>query len=385
MYPDKAIILISGGKVGGAEKRFARTYRHLSQDDPSFCLIIDSDLYEACLRHNIRLDLSPNVNILEPWGRLAFNHPVYKKLYFVKFARDCLSIVRNQKIRLVHLVLSGAYIGLPLLHLKGVVGIVSIVDQGLNTLASRFSRPIYRYILNKSKVIEALSEDIKTRLIGSDFNQKHKLDNKISVSPCSFIELEKFSPNAKKENWICFAGGFRQVKNPLLFVEALPKIISAAPEVKFFMLGKGELTQKIKARAKTLGISDKLTLTYTETPEKFLAKSKIFISLQTYNNYPSQSLLEAMACQNALVATDVGETWRLVDASTGVRVAANPDSVAAAAVYLLKNPEILKNMGAEARQKVLKEHRLEIFSKYLESLYDGVVKSRHSRESGNPS
>jgi glycosyltransferase involved in cell wall biosynthesis len=47
---------------------------------------------------------------------------------------------------------------------------------------------------------------------------------------------------------------------------------------------------------------------YEPHPEKVLRRSKIIMSLQRFTNYPSRSLLEAMACGNLPVITDVGES-----------------------------------------------------------------------------
>ena len=45
----------------------------------------------------------------------------------------------------------------------------------------------------------------------------------------------------------------------------------------------------------------------TDTPYEVLAQNKDILSLQKTNNYPSQSLLEAMASGCAIIATDVGD------------------------------------------------------------------------------
>lgn len=54
-----------------------------------------------------------------------------------------------------------------------------------------------------------------------------------------------------------------------------------------------------------------------EDLDNCLATSFIFLSLQDFDNYPSQSLIEAMSHGCTVIATDVGETRRLVRYSDG--------------------------------------------------------------------
>jgi glycosyltransferase involved in cell wall biosynthesis len=99
-----------------------------------------------------------------------------------------------------------------------------------------------------------------------------------------------------------------------------------------------------------------------------LERSSIFVSLQEGENYPSQSLLEAMACGNAVIATDVGETWRLVDDANGKRVASDAGAVADAIIALLDDP-LLARRQMTSRRRILAEHTPERFLTYIGRVY----------------
>jgi glycosyltransferase involved in cell wall biosynthesis len=102
--------------------------------------------------------------------------------------------------------------------------------------------------------------------------------------------------------------------------------------------------------------------------------------LQVLENYPSQSLLEAMACGNAVVATDVGETWRLVDDENGIRAPPRPDAIADAIVELLTNPD-LPQLAFASRQRVLEEHTPGRFYDYITRVYRrAAVRERPSAQ-----
>lgn len=91
----------------------------------------------------------------------------------------------------------------------------------------------------------------------------------------------------------------------------------------------------------------------------------IFYSIQKDNNYPSQSLMEAMACENAIIASDVGETRRLVTEDEGILVPLSAEKIADAIQFLLSNPAECYKFGTNARKKVLNEHSIENFSNYF--------------------
>ena len=94
-------------------------------------------------------------------------------------------------------------------------------------------------------------------------------------------------------------------------------------------------------------------------------------SIQSDNNYPSQSLIEAMACENAIIASDVGETRRLVDSEVGILVPLSAISIANAIISLLDDPIECALKGKKARIKVLNEHTLEKFVEYFKGITNG--------------
>ncbi|PWS21862.1 hypothetical protein DKP78_21375, partial [Enterococcus faecium] len=81
----------------------------------------------------------------------------------------------------------------------------------------------------------------------------------------------------------------------------------------------------ILARLRSLHLTDSVTVQPYADMSEIFSRSSIFVSLQRTENYPSQSLLEAMAARNAVVATRVGETAKLVrHQETGLLVTSDP-------------------------------------------------------------
>jgi glycosyltransferase involved in cell wall biosynthesis len=102
-----------------------------------------------------------------------------------------------------------------------------------------------------------------------------------------------------------------------------------------------------------------------------LNRSSISVHLQQEDNYPSQSLLEGMASGNAIIATDVGLTRRLVDAGSGILIPlSDPEALSNAMIWTLDHPGATRTMGKRSREKVLREHTVGRYLEYVNELYD---------------
>jgi glycosyltransferase involved in cell wall biosynthesis len=72
-----------------------------------------------------------------------------------------------------------------------------------------------------------------------------------------------------------------------------------------------------------------------------------------------------MACGNAVIATDVGLTKKIVTPDVGLCISATPKSLVEAIEYLLSNIEKTSMMGIAARRKVMSEHTIEKYINYI--------------------
>jgi len=165
-----------------------------------------------------------------------------------------------------------------------------------------------------------------------------------------------------------FLSRLETIKNPFLLLEAI-KILNDDfhnNNIKYYFLGNGSLYKEIKSFVNKNNLNNIFIEGHQFETWKYLKRSKIFISLQQENNYPSQSLLEAMACENAIIASDVGETRKLVSENEGILVNLDAQEIADAINKLIMDPDLIKQLGKNARRKVLKEHTIE---KYVEYFY----------------
>ncbi len=371
----RTLVLINNTGVGGTERRLGRLFARLAAEDRETELIVNSSLWEKLIAGGVVTGQEPRVRALaEPFGwlsnRLRRISPGARfwlsKVDYLLMAVRLLGRYGLASRRLFHLALGGAYVALPLMVVRpGHRFVVSITNPNLAAHVGRpTALPLYRAALSRCARVDALTVQVRGDLI-----RRGVAAEKIAVSPGSVVDLERFRPAPVKEPWVVFAGRLIDDKNPLLFVEAAALIRRSVPEARFFLFGDGPLASEVEAAVRRFGLHEAMVQGFQADIAPVLAKGAVFVSLQRQDNYPSQSLLEAMASGLACVATDVGLTWRLVDDTTGVRVKPEAASVAEAVVALLRDSDRRRRMGEAARRRVSEEHSEERYRAYVKRLH----------------
>jgi glycosyltransferase involved in cell wall biosynthesis len=77
-----------------------------------------------------------------------------------------------------------------------------------------------------------------------------------------------------------------------------------------------------------------------------------------------------MACENAIIASDVGETRLLVTENEGILVQLDAESIAEAINKLFSANGLIEKLGTNARRKVMQEQSVEKFAPYFYSITD---------------
>lgn len=402
---NRLIILfnLSGSYKGGAQRRYLALFNYLQQiNSNEYYLLLNDYLYEECMNNHLLKDSKNILSVSIKYGRVKpalendritnFNNSLLgairkkSKLYILlgsissffkqfkswtNYSLKLIKIIRSYNIGTIYAIFTGGIWSWQIAKLMNVRFIYSYNDSAAGMIESNILKIFSSeyYPLKFSDKVDFLSAGIlyKLREKGVRFNE-----NRALFSPNSFILYDNYYPEYPKKRWIVFSARLTKIKNPALLLEAISILKNRnINDFEAHFLGEGILLPellKLKTEYKlenvffTGGISD----TYN-----YLKKSSIFISIQNDNNYPSQSLLEAMACENAIIASDVGETSRIVTENEGILVQLNALKIADALSKLLSDPIECHRLGKNAREKVLKEHNIE---KYVE-FFLGITKA----------
>lgn len=370
MNQHKALVLIAGGyAMGGAERRFLRSYRLLAEKDAHIHLIINRPLYEyACEMGELRPEWGC-IHVLPSCKQLPLRQ--WRLLYWLLYAVSLVALCLRYNLRVLHLVMTGVFVGLPALMLPGMRGIISVVQSNFSVY-SRLSRPLYALAVRLATRIDVLSPSIRQRMVESDIAFPG-LAGKIVVSVCSFTDYSRFRPAASKQDWVVYASRFEPIKSPLVMVDVACQIVEQHATAQVFILGFGSMEAAIHERLAEHGTPERVIVRFESDVASVLAQARVFLSLQNVENYPSQAVLEAMACECAIIASDVGDTKLFVDDKVGGRVPLEADAIAARVTALLADPKRCAALGQAARERATEQHTIERYTDYLLDLYQAVL------------
>jgi glycosyltransferase involved in cell wall biosynthesis len=135
-------------------------------------------------------------------------------------------------------------------------------------------------------------------------------------------------------------------------ITALPRVLAAQPDAYYLVVGDGDYGPALKAQAAASGLAERVIFAGVRHDiPALLATADLFV-LPTLGDALPTVLIEAMAAQVPIVASDVGGVPELVENGRNglLTPPANPDQLAAACVQLLHNPALAAEMGRNGRQ-----------------------------------
>ncbi len=176
-------------------------------------------------------------------------------------------------------------------------------------------------------------------------------------------------------------GNLRKPKGQIFLLKAM-KIIKdrglVSPKPKAIIVGEGALRGFLEKGIRNLKIEkDVFLLGFRDDIVHLLGASDIFVLSSLWEGLPV-SVMEAMALKKPIIATNVGGILELIqDNKTGLLVpSANPVALADAIERLLNNPQMIPEMGRNAKEFIEKNYTIEKMVDSIESLYIDFLEER---------
>jgi L-malate glycosyltransferase len=162
------------------------------------------------------------------------------------------------------------------------------------------------------------------------------------------------------------------------FLQAMIKVRTRFPEAQTVVVGEVELDEDLQRMVDVAGLTPHLWLLgrRSDMPEVYTAFD-LFV-LSSHDEGMSNAILEAMATERPVVATDVGGTNEVVrHDQTGLLVPPrDPEPLAAAIMQLLATPERWPAMGAQGRAVVEEHFSARAMVRQMEALYVDTLQRR---------
>lgn len=366
----RSVALILEGKSleggGGAERRFIRLWRYFLGKETSVHLILNDSLF----RSGVVVGLFTNEDIHNKTLHIIkYNHLMLVSLSMFR-------IILQNRFDIIHLVLAQKRLLLFYLMLFLQKKHVITHTIAFSAFSCRLKLPLATIFL--SQWIWKNVDRIDSLYSGflEAYAKPLGFYDKVEISPCSFSEM-KFCAIKQKKTLIVFSGRLIEEKNPILFVEALSLLRKKYTQWEAIIAGEGPLENSIKIKLRQDNMNSYVKIQAFADMSQVFSESLIFVSLQKTENYPSQSLLEAMLACNVVVATNVGETSKIVqDGSTGFLIEGNPRELSEKLFQLLSNPILVQKIALNGKKFVEKNHTIERFAEYINGFWLTAYKNK---------
>ncbi len=373
--------IITKLELGGAQKVAIHTASHLDKNRYSSIFISGAGgVLDNVVRDN------PGIKSFFVPQLVRKVNPVKDVIALMKIRK----ILKAEKINLVHTHSSKAgIIGRWAARLAGVERIVHTFHGfGFHDFQNPVSRNLFIFV-------ERITAGITGKLIFvSRANIRKAAENRIGAEEQyalarAGIDIKKFSGTkidiAEKKKSLGINPGspvagmiacFKPQKNILDFLMAANLVRIAIPEVKFILIGDGELRNRIEVGINKLNMTGDFILTgWRDDVNEIMQVFDVMVSTSLWEGLPC-TLLEAMSASKPIVSTEVdGVSDIIEDGANGFLVTpprGNAGKIAEYVIELLKDKELAGKMGRNGNLKLREEFDIDKMVEEIEKVYEGT-------------
>jgi L-malate glycosyltransferase len=161
-------------------------------------------------------------------------------------------------------------------------------------------------------------------------------------------------------------------------VAAAARVVREVPDARFLIIDEGELREALERQIRGLGLDRHVLLTGFRDDVLGLMKTVDLFVMSSITEGLGSAILEAMACERAVVGTHTGGIPEaVIDGETGVLVAPNDEAgLATAIVALLTNHERRHALGQAGRRRVLEAFSVERLVTGTAAVYTDRIRLR---------
>jgi len=264
----------------------------------------------------------------------------------------------------------------------GITFGISYVDLIVNG----FDHTLARVISSRTKTGILLSKNLVARARKIGLSQ-----GKIRIIPTSIPYVEEFAPQsvdasiARKELGVdnkvvvCFVGRLVRLKGLSFLLQAQKALQKSVPNLHLLIVGYGPDKPLLESMAKSFDL--KATFTgYVERNKipSYLSAADIFVNPSLTEGLPL-TVMEAMAMERAVVATDVGGTSDLIrNGENGFLIPSRDvGSLASAIRTLALDDKLRQRMGLAGRDTIMKDFSWSSITQKVEKVYEEALLSMH--------
>ncbi len=321
---------------------------------------------------------------LELAGGIVSNVPAVNNLQIIFKFIEIFRYIKINDIQIIHCHLPWAGFLGRLIRLKTGIPVI-YTEHNKQERYHFLTRFINKFTFNAQSLAIAVSNDVKTSI------QNH-IHPKIPVKTIfNGINTDKYKRNidaglkirsdvgiAADATVIGSLGVFRTQKRIDYWLELFSKLHAIYPDLRGILVGDGPLKNEILAKREQLGLEDVVFLPGIQTNAvDWYSAMDIFVMTSEFEGLPL-SLLEAMSCECAVVATNAGGIKEVVINNVNGFTAEvdNWKDLFYAVELLIGDPILLKTVSQAARSTVIERFSIQTMISQLESTYTDYAHPR---------
>lgn len=214
---------------------------------------------------------------------------------------------------------------------------------------------------------------------GVDKAKIETIYNGIDVNKFQRLEVEK----EENRPTVIMVARIDPLKDIETFIKTADLVSKEIPDVLFKLYGPVNDKKYFKdceALVNKLGLNNNFVFAgLTNSPQNAYNEGDVVMLTSISEAFPFV-VLEAMACEKVVISSDVGGTKEVLDGYGFVIKPKDYREFADKVVYVLKNPDIARSMGLDARERVLNgftiEDMVDNYAKTYKDMYLEVLQTR---------
>ena len=321
---------------------------------------------------------------LELAGGIVSNSPAINNLRIIFKFNEIIRYIKQNNIQIIHCHLPWAGFLGRFIHYKTGIPVI-YTEHNKQERYHFLTRFINKLTFNAQSLAIAVSNDVKTSIhnlihpkvpVKTIFNgintEKYRRNNNAGLKIRSDLGI------AADALVIGSLGVFRTQKRIDCWLELFSKLHHIYPNLRGILVGDGPLKNDIIGKRKSLGLEHVVFLPGLQPiAVDWYSAMDIFMMTSEFEGLPL-SLLEAMSCECAVVATNAGGIKEvLVNRVNGFTTEVDQWSELFYAIeFLLSDPTRLKAVSLNARSSVIQNFSIQTMVAHLESTYLNYAHSR---------
>ena len=351
MIPTTIAIFVKNLTSGGAEKQAVLLAKALSIDYDVHFIV-----FNAAKTHQKYLDLineTPEIHLA-----------LFNGGHISRFCQFCTYIKRS-RIELIFSYLTAANL---YACLAGTITGAKVVTGLRNAELPSGKLISDRFLTNHLAVLTiANCFSGKKNFVSKGFKEK-----KIHVIQNCFDNITPFAPKDESDvTTIITVGRFVEQKDYLTAIKSVAKAYIKCNNIRFCIIGFGELEQQIRAWVKEEGIAGITDILINpDNISQYLNKADIYLSTSLFEG-TSNSIMEGMNANLPIVATNVGDNSCLVkDGENGFLAEKRDiDSLAHNLMTLIMNKNMRQQFGKRSKETLYDNYSLNTFQdRYIQTI-----------------